>query len=153
MCNYYSRWATQLLNLHWSEKSSYKGESSYCEFSVSSLAKRPTCWSVRSNNSRGEIITTHNHGSSLATALIHDRWPRLFVTPDCFYYTWTYESMSECNRTFGGLCCPFIPNNTSPDGSMTRGPNSSLRRWLKTPPLKIPSVTRWRNGLGDGTES
>lgn len=106
--------------------------------------RRAEVWGRRSNSSRAEIILTHNHGSSLATPLIHDRWPRLCVTPDCFYYSWTYSCMmSECNRTFGGFCCTFIPNNTSPDGSITRGPNSSLGRWLKTENPFGDTMTKW----------
>lgn len=51
--------------------------------------------------------------------------------------------MSECNRTFGGFCCTFIPNNTSPDGSITRGPNSSLGRWLKTENPFGDTMRKW----------
>lgn len=100
-------------------------------------------WERRSINGRGEIITTHNHGSSLATALIDDRWPRVRVSPDYFYYTWTYNCMmSECSRTFGRFCRTFIPN-TSPDGSITRGSNSSPRRWMKTENPFGDLMTKW----------
>ena len=51
-------------------------------------------------------------------------------------------------KMFGTFCCTFIPNNTSPDGSITkRDSHHSLQSWQRTQGSTTPSLTCWRSGL------